>query len=197
MRRSRAMVAAGALAAVSAACQQPAHEPSTPGGGLKAKPEPGLGPADMVPAAALAPDACADAPLLTLEQVARGEKSGERIAFDAVPRAQIFCTLLACIGPSGEHDPNSCCNQCGGGYQVEIREQFFLQFHGLGGGCGGYDCNVHCEPFGRSPAHAYRFVGVSEWSKRLDNGAIYDKSKFTVEKFCTTPETPPSPTAVR
>ncbi len=47
----------------------------------------------------------------------------------------------------------------------------------------GVDCNLHCEPFGREPTHTDRFVGVSEWSKRLVNGAIYDKSTFTVEKY--------------
>lgn len=168
---------------LTVACQQPARERSTPGGDRPA-PVPGLGPAEVVPAEAPGPEACADAPLLTLEQVARGEQAGERVAFEVVPRAQIVCTLMACIGPGGQHDEESCCNRCGGGYEVAIADEFRLQFHGLRGGCSGYDCNVTCEPFGRAPTHAYRFVGVSDWSKRLDNGAIYDKSTFTVETFC-------------
>jgi hypothetical protein len=183
-------VATGVVALL-AACQQPAREKSTPGGD-KPAPKPGLGPADIVPADLAPTEACGDAPLLTIEQVAKGERAGERIAFDVVPRATIFCTLMACVGPSGEHDPTSCCNQCGGGYEVAIADEFRLQFVGLPGGCGGYDCNVHCDPFGREPARAYRFVGVSKWTKRIDNGAIYDKAELTVEKFCAAPAAAPA-----
>jgi hypothetical protein len=186
MRRAAlAAIVVAAAAAAAASCGQPAHEHSTPGGD-KARPEPGVGPADVVPANLAPTEDCDDAPLLTLEEVARGEHAGERIAFDVVPAATIFCTLLACVGPNGEDDPNVCCNQCGGGYGVAIRDEFNLQFLKLGG-CSGYDCNLHCEPFGRAPTHTYRFVGVSAWSKRMENGAIYDKSAFTVEKLCAAP----------
>lgn len=84
--------------------------------------------------------------------------------------------------------PDACCNKCGGSYGVEIGLEFKLRFEGIVGFCGGYDCNLRCEPFGWKPTHAYRFVGVSAWSKRRDNGAIYDKSTFTVEKFCLAPQ---------
>jgi hypothetical protein len=185
---SAVRLAAVALAMfAAAACQQPARERSTPGGAKEPAPKPGLGPADVVPAGLAPTEACGDAPLLTLEQVAKGDRSGERIAFDVVPRAQIMCTLMACVGDDGKHDENSCCNRCGGGYEVAIADELRLHFVGLPGGCGGYDCNVHCEPFGRAPARAYRFVGVSRWSKRMENGAIYDKAEFTVEKFCAAP----------
>jgi hypothetical protein len=46
------------------------------------------------------------------------------------------------------------------------------------------DCNMHCEPFGIKPTTPYRFVGKNNYTKRLTNGAVYDKVEFVVEKYC-------------
>ena len=153
--------------------------------------ERGLGPTDTVPAAAKPLDACNDAPLLTVEQLAAGEGDGQRVALDAVPEVNGMCTLLAC--------DSECCNQCGGNYGVALRRKpperdFELRFDGVGG-CGGMDCNFHCEPFGRKPATRYRFVGTNRY-KPAGVTSTYHQAEFAVEKFCvlppsSTPSTPP------
>ncbi|MBI2393439.1 MAG: hypothetical protein HYV09_27900 [Deltaproteobacteria bacterium] len=145
------------------------------------RPVPGLGPEESVPTLP-GVEACADAPLVTLEQIADGAHAGERVALDAVPRAMVICTLLLCTG--GDEPPErTCCNGCGGGYELRLGERLLLQFANLGG-CGGMDCNLHCEPFGRRPTRRYRFVGKNEFTPRPESGAIYAKSRFVVERVC-------------
>lgn len=143
---------------------------------------PGLGPAETIPDLP-GPEACADAPLVTLDEIERGVRAGERVALDAVPKAETMCTLLYCIPPPGMSREDVCCNQCGGGYGLRVDNTLHLQFMNIGG-CRGMDCNLHCEPFGREPTHAYRFVGKNEFKPARESGAIYAKSMFTVEKVC-------------
>lgn len=145
-------------------------------------PIPGRGPEDTVPPTALAQGQCDDATLLTLEAIGRGDGNGERIAFDTVPRAEIFCTLLACFKSGGGEA--ECCNNCGGAYGVRVGDELHVRLTGLPGRCGGMDCNIHCEPFGIKPTTQYRFVGKNSYTKRLTNGAVYDKVEFAVEKYC-------------
>lgn len=139
----------------------------------------GLGPENTVPAAALAPGACDDAPLHTLEDLAAGKGDGQRIALEVVPEVRGMCTLLAC--------ESECCNSCGGDYGANLRREpgdrdFELRFIGLAG-CGGMDCNFHCEPFGRKPTTAYRFVGTNVY-KPAGVTSTYHQAQFTIEKYC-------------
>lgn len=177
------LVVLGAIAAC-----QPAARTATPADD-RPRPTPGLGPADAVPPDLPGPDACADAPLITLDELARGERAGERVAVDVVPQAMIMCTAMACYAADGAPAEDACCNECRGGYGVEVPGELVLRFEGLAG-CAGYDCNLRCEPFGRAPARAYRFVGTSAWARRGDNGAVYDTATFTVERYCATDAAP-------
>ena len=169
--------------ALSAACQPAARSDHRGGPPAAPPPTPGLGPADTVPPDLAPATACADAPLLTLAQVARGERAGERVAFDAVPEPQVMCTAMACMSATGAVVDDACCNTCGGGYGLEHPHEFRLRFEGFAG-CTGYDCNLACAPFGRAPTRAYRFVGTSTWAPRRTNGAIYDTATFAVERVC-------------
>lgn len=184
MRRRGGTTAARLALMLVAACEPAAH--GNRGGGPPAAPPPtpALGPADTAPPDLAPAAACADAPRLTLAQVARGEQAGQRIAFDAVPEPQVICTAMACASTTGAAaDEGACCNTCRGGYGLELAGEFRLRFDGFEG-CAGRDCDLHCAPFGRAPTRAYRFVGTSAWSRRLANGAVYDKATFTVERVC-------------
>jgi hypothetical protein len=132
--------------------------------------EPGLGPAELTPEAPMAP--CEGVPVYTFDQLAAGEAVGERIAVDGVPIAEVFCTLLAC--------DTECCNGCGGQYVLSSGEPARIDLRGLAG-CDGMDCNLHCEPFGRSPTQRYRFVGVNT---PVEQTAVYHKVEIAVEAFC-------------
>jgi hypothetical protein len=138
--------------------------------------KPGLGPKEVVPTAALAPGACDDVPLYTLEDLATGKGAGERIAVDLVPRPGVACTDLWC--------PNSeCCNGCGGSYGAHLAQpELELRLEGFAG-CTGMDCNLHCEPFGRAPTTRYRFVGTNTFTPAGTN-AVYREVAFSVERFC-------------
>ncbi|MCE9580189.1 MAG: hypothetical protein K8W52_44140 [Deltaproteobacteria bacterium] len=175
------MRTAGLLAALALiACGPASPESNTP---YRSREKPGRGPADVVPPSALAPDRCGDAPLVALADLARGTGDGERVAVDLTPQAEVMCTLLACIGPNGVEDgPDVCCNGCGGNYGLRQGMEFALRLEGLDG-CTGMDCNLHCEPFGTAPTHAYRFVGTVAYTPR-GSGAIYDQATLTIEKYC-------------
>jgi hypothetical protein len=155
---------------VLAACSSSPTRPADPG------PTPGSGAEDTVPATARPAGECDDAPLLTLEALQRGERAGERIALEVVPRPSIACTAMACS--------RECCNRCGGEYGAEIANELRVRFTGIPGTCGGWDCNLQCEPFGLEPKTAYRFVGMNTFKPRGANGAVFDKSEFAVEKYC-------------
>lgn len=164
--------------------------PPSPQGNAKPPPKPGRGPENVVPELPAA-DACADAPLVTLEQIADGAHAGERVALEVVPRAAITCTLLACVTtvyadeepPPPKKPEEVCCNQCGGMYEAQLGDRLHVQFTGLPG-CTGMDCNYHCEPFGTKPTQRYRFVGKNDFKPVGKSGAIYATSWFTVEKVC-------------
>ena len=174
------------------ACPPAERNVATPAAGPTA-PTPGLGPAETVPTGLPGPEACADAPLITLAELARGERDGERVAVDVVPQAMVRCTALACYSALDGRpaQPEACCNECRGGYGWEISGEFHLAFADLGG-CSGHDCNLRCEPFGRAPTRAYRLVGTSSRSPRDSNGAVYDTAVFTVERYCATGDATPS-----
>lgn len=177
-----------ALSLLLAACT-PAAGPGPRNAGDASR-KPGLGPAETIPELP-GPEGCADAPLVSVEEMARGVRAGERIAVDVVPQAEVMCTLLFCTAPEGTPREEVCCNGCGGGYGVRLETRFHLQFANLGG-CSGMDCNLHCEPFGRQPTHPYRFVGKNEFKPAYESGAIYSKSTFTVEKVCRVEGTAPN-----
>lgn len=140
------------------------------------EPQPGLGPAEVVPESALAPGACDDVPLLSLEDLAAGKGAGERIAVDVVPEAAVACTLLAC--------ESECCNSCGGSYGARLAGDpaLELRLDGLAG-CTGMDCNLRCEPFGRKPTTRYRFVGTHTFTPAGTTSA-YHQAVLEVERYC-------------
>jgi hypothetical protein len=154
---------------VLVACSSP--QTGTPGNAT-----PQHGAEETVPTTARLLGECDDAKLVTLEAIVRGEGVGERIAIDAVPRADIACTTLAC--------DNACCNKCGGVYSASLGDELRITFNGLPGTCGGMDCSLHCEPFGIKPRTQYRFVGTGKRTPRGPNTAIWDHVDFTVEKYC-------------
>jgi hypothetical protein len=179
MTNARAVIAV--VVVMVAACGPAAPSSNDP---VRARPKPGRGPADVVPTTALAPDQCADAPLVALDDLRKGTGDGQRIAIDVTPQPETICTLLACVGPDGEENgPDVCCNSCGGNYGHRDGLEFSLALDGLAG-CGGMDCNFHCEPFGTAPTHAYRFVGVAKYTPRGVT-AVYDQVAFKIEKYCT------------
>lgn len=172
------------LALALAACTPGAGpSPRNPGDASRT---PGLGPAEIVPDLP-GPEACADAPLVTLDEIGRGVRAGERVALEVVPRAEVMCTLLYCATPPGMSREDVCCNGCGGGYALRVDTSLLLRFENLGR-CSGMDCNLRCEPFGREPTHTYRFVGKNDFKPARENGAIYATSTFTVEKVCRAAE---------
>jgi len=120
-------------------------------------------PAEKQPAGAAD---CGDATLGTFDQLA--EVTGTRIALDGVPAMAVACTEKECT------DGRACCNACEGEYAlIDAGRQVTLR--GLPG-CSGMDCNIVCEPFGRTPTRTYRFVGTYDHAQRV----------LAVEKFCAT-----------
>lgn len=94
----------------------------------------------------------------------------------------VLCTALFCGYPERESDGPVCCNKCSGGYDVEARGIRIYLFEI--GECSGYDCNWHCEPFGRNPKRKYRFVGYNEYKSATERRSAFAVSKFKVEKVC-------------
>lgn len=140
-------------------------------------PQPGLGPEETIPDLPRAEQGCAEAQVVSLEDLTLPKFQGLRVAIDAVPQVQGNCTLLACFSAQDGRQ-RACCNQCGGQYIVETER---LRVYLLGAGtCGGYECNFHCEPFGRKPTHQYRFVGVNQFDSA-------GQSMFKVETVCRLP----------
>ncbi len=144
-------------------------------------PVPGLGPLEVIPDVAGA-DGCADAVVVTLDAIARGEHEGERVALVGLPMARKGFTLKYC-GP-----PTVCCNQCTGGWVLGLATKDVVELVGIGD-CSGLDCNYHCEPFGRAPTHRYRFVGRIEHTPHVvPMRPPRAPSHMTVEKFCKVAE---------
>lgn len=146
--------------------------------------KPGKGPENTVPAMAGTLEECNDAtPVYTLADLAAGKGDGERIMIDLVPEVKGLCTLLDC----GDAE---CCNQCRGGYGARLVGQggapdLELRLEGaMLAGCGGMECNFHCEPFGRKPVTTYRFVGTHTFTP-AGRESVYHKSVLAVERFCT------------
>ncbi len=142
--------------------------------------ERGQGPEDVVPAAAQPAGSCDDAPVATLEQIADGAHDGARIAVDLVPESHGSCTEMSC-------NDGDCCNRCEGTYGAALRREppsraLELELQGFPG-CSGMECNVHCEPFGRRPSTAYRFVGTNTFAP-AGVTAMFNQSQFIVEKYC-------------
>lgn len=124
------------------------------------------------------PEPCADVPLLTSEQDARAAvDAGSEVAVEGVPvpSDSVECTAKGCF----EDDP--CCNECHnfGGHRVTLRGPDGAPFVvGMTlGGCGGPQCDMSCQPFGRHPQTRYRFVGKVHEPLR-------DKWVMKVERFC-------------
>ena len=146
--------------------------------------KPGNGPDDVVPN--LPPvQACADAPLVTLEELARGVHAGDRVTVVGIPQPWIACEAKLCWR-QGEDDctrrPVRCCNPCGGEYTLELGDELKVALRGAGR-CSGMDCGYRCEPFGIRPAHKYRFVGVNDFHSKGET-SVWAKSDFAVEKVC-------------
>lgn len=92
--------------------------------------------------------------------------TGTRIGLDGVPRVAVACTEKECT------DGRACCNACEGEY-VLLDDNRQVTLRGLPG-CSGMDCDTVCEPFGRAPTRAYRFVGAYDHAQRV----------LQVETFC-------------
>lgn len=138
-------------------------------------------PADMGPAQrfpdAPGPDACGEAPLVGLDELAGGGMAGRTVAVEGVPLANVRCTMLQC----GEDE---CCNTCEGEYDLRTpdpeRHRVILQ--GLEG-CSGYECAYDCKPFGREPQRRYRFVGRHEHHPAGET-STYALSIVHLERYC-------------
>lgn len=144
----------------------------------KARPRTGTkGPLERIPMAP-GPEACADVPLLTVAEIAAGAGDGEVIAVEGVPVALVTCTALLC-----DPDPSHCCNECSGGYALSDTYAHTLWLTEVGN-CGDRDCNLDCEPFGRKPTKAYRFVGKHAYTPRSRLGPA--RSIIHVERYCRT-----------
>lgn len=103
-------------------------------------------PAELVPEGVAR---CVDAhPQLTVDSLSQ---DAVQVAIDAVPRVGVGCTRMECT------DGRECCNSCSGEYAAHLGG-YQVQLRGLPG-CSGMDCDVVCEPFGRTPTTAYRFIG--------------------------------------
>jgi hypothetical protein len=135
---------------------------------------------DVVPADAAPLAECNDVPLVTLDQIAAGEHAGEVVAIDVMPAVDMICTHRRCMHKDGSKV--ACCNRCGGEYQARLRDELLLRLDV--GRCGGMDCNIHCEPFGRKPAHSYRFVGTNAFESRKSS-EMYATSALHVQKYCS------------
>jgi len=138
------------------------------------------GPAEKTPEAA-AEEFCADVALVGADVEFQHVTYGEQIAIDGVPNAgPETCTTRPC--PKNE----PCCNRCNSSYVVtitgEARTATAIQLAGLSG-CTGSECGVDCDPFGREPKRAYRFVG-----SLVDEPAVGGaKHVFAVKLFCALP----------
>lgn len=155
------------------------------------RPVPGLGPEQVDVWLPPAKEFCADVHLLSLEELARGDGAGEVVAVEGVPRVSARCTDAACLGPDGRHDPSACCNECQGGYVLDLEEAGALRLRVTlegAGECSGFDCNFACTPFGRKPTRAYRFVGLNSFTPAGESGAAHAKSIFAVERVCNVQE---------
>lgn len=151
-------------------------------------PVPGLGPEQTDVWFPPASQLCAEHPVLSLEEVARGDGDGEVIAIDGVPKAHAVCTLMLCR-PPGKAPEEVCCNQCGGGYELELRGDagvtlLRVRLEGAGT-CSGFECNLRCTPFGRQPTRRYRFVGLNSYQAAV--GRVAASSTFVVEQVCSLP----------
>lgn len=118
--------------------------------------------------------ACADAPLLSFEQLAARERADEVVAVEGVPRVSVACTLLDC-------GSQECCNSCSGTYHLMSEEGQQVNLLGLAG-CGGMDCDTTCEPFGRYPTKPYRFVG--RHIVRVSDDGTMSASDIEVTDYC-------------
>lgn len=158
---------------------------SQPGPALQGRNKPALGPAVVEPNVPPATE-CGDAPLITLEELAAGQRPGERVSVETVPRAAPICFQQDCLVATAPGEPQPppeeiCCNACGGNYEAYVGT-FTLTFTGLEG-CSGMDCNLRCAPFGRRPAKRYRFVGRNGF-RPASSTQLHPTSVFEVEKVC-------------
>ncbi|MBX7115233.1 MAG: hypothetical protein K1X64_12970 [Myxococcaceae bacterium] len=121
-------------------------------------------------------DNCAGVPVLTLEQLKRGEGQEQRIAVDGVPTPLTMCTRMLCPDGTG------CCNKCKGGYVLHNDSDYRLSLTALPG-CTGTSCDLQCVPFAAKATQTYRFVGVHHHTV-ANNDTRFAASEIAVETYC-------------
>lgn len=128
------------------------------------------------------PDACADAPLLSRDQLLRGAHADAMVAVDGVPHAVLTCTLMGCVGE------NQCCNRCGGDYVLLDTPEHVVALAGLEG-CHGNQCDVTCHPFSRTETRPFRFVGLHRHQPAGET-STFARSTIEVKRICLRPSPP-------
>lgn len=121
-------------------------------------------------------DKCSGVPVLTLEQLKRGEGNGQRIAIEGVPQPLTMCTRMLCPDGTG------CCNKCKGSYVLHNDSDYRLSLTALPG-CSGTACDVQCVPFAAKATEAYRFVGVHQHTAASKDNS-FAASEIAVETYC-------------
>ena len=142
------------------------------------------GPAERFPEVP-GPEACSDVVEVTLDELGEGKGHGEVVAVEAVPIAFVICTSMYCSPES----PEICCNECKGSYVLRKERSHRVFLSGLGH-CGDMDCNLDCQPFGRKPTTAYRFVGKHTFEPG-GKYTSYASSIIAVDRFCSTASSGP------
>jgi hypothetical protein len=133
-------------------------------------------------------EACSDVPVVTFEDIAHGDRAGELVAIDGVPKPYFehICTQMRCTDRCGHDLP--CCNGCSSDL-ILLRgrglSQGFVKLVGPGLQCGGFDCAMSCTPFGPRPKRSYRFVG------RYGPGEAGGRGTFSAERWCHVPVADP------
>ena len=119
---------------------------------------------------------CSGVPVLTLEQLKRGEGKEQRVAVDGVPQPLPRCTRMLCPDGTG------CCNKCKGGYVLHNDSDYRLSLSALPG-CSGTACDLQCVPFAAKNTVSYRFVGVHHHTAQSKDSS-FAASEIAVETYC-------------